>query len=210
MCTSFIFLRYRYQVRAGDHNLKKIEESEKRYIPERIHLHPNFNLRLFENDIALIKLIQPVELGKFVRTVCLPKKEEGDLAIPGKYGYVAGWGGTKPLKTGQTLSIADRFSRVLKHSAFTIQSDRLCSNRTRFPVNSTTTFCAGDGKGRNDPCQGDSGGAFVCEKRRDDGYRWVATGLLSWGEGCAQRNKFAYYTRLYPFTDWIKNAMDEN
>lgn len=151
-----------------------------------------------------------MELGKFVRAVCLPKKEGGDLAIPGKYGFVAGWGAAKPLQQGERPANADRFSTVLKHSAFTIQSDRLCSNRTRFPVNSTTSFCAGDGKGGNDNCHGDSGGAFVREGRKEDGYRWVAAGLVSWGQGCAQRNKFTYYTRLYPFIDWIKNTMDEN
>ena len=209
ICSCFIFLRYLYQVRAGDHTLKRTEISEQEYIPERIYLHPNHNHHLLENEIAPIKLIQPVELGPFVRSVCLPKKEEGDLAIPGKYGFVAGWGATKPLKTVQTLPNADRFSTVLKHSAFTIQSNPLCSNRTRFPVNSTS-FCAGNGKGGNDTCFGDSGGAFVREGKREDGYRWVATGLVSWREGCAQRNKFAYYTRLYPFIDWIKNTMDEN
>ena len=146
MYSSFIFLRYQYLVRAGDHNLETIEKYEQRYSPERIHLHPNYSHHLFENDIALVKLRQPKKLGPFVRTVCLPKKEEGDLAIPGKYGFVAGWGATKPLKTGQRPAHGDRCSTVLKHSAFNIQSDRLCSNRTWFPFNSTTSFCAGDGE----------------------------------------------------------------
>ena len=162
------------------------------------------------NDLALIKLIKPVHLGKFVRTVCLPTKDEGDLAIPTKYGIVAGWGSTKALKPREGPKKADRYSTVLQYSAFTIQSDRLCSNRSALPFNSTVSFCAGDGKGGNDTCMGDAGGAFVREGRRGDGYRWIATGLVSWGVGCAQKDKFTYYTRVYPFIDWIKKTMDEN
>ena len=162
------------------------------------------------NDLALIKLIEPVQLGKFVRTVCLPTKDEGDLAIPTKYGIVAGWGSTKALKPGERPEKADQYSTVLQYSAFTIQSDRLCSNRSVLPFNSTVSFCAGDGKGGNDTCMGDSGGAFVREGRRGDGYRWIATGLVSWGNGCAQKDQFTYYTRVYPFIDWIKKTMDEN
>ena len=54
---------------------------------------------MFVNDIALVKLKEHVELGKFVRTVCLPKKDEGDMATPAKYGYVSGWGGNTSLET---------------------------------------------------------------------------------------------------------------
>ena len=54
--------------------------------------HPEYNNYDYTNDIVLVKLKHPVELGDFVRTVCLPKKDEGDLATPGKYDYATGWG----------------------------------------------------------------------------------------------------------------------
>lgn len=82
-------------------------------------------------------------------------------------------------------------------------------NRAALPYNSTVTFCAGDGQGVKDTCTGDSGGAFVRESRGGDGYRWIAAGLVSWGEGCAQKNQYAYYTRVYPFIDWINKIMNE-
>ena len=74
--------------------------------------------------------------------------------------------------------------------------------------NSTVSFCVGDGKGGNDICH--DGGAFVREGKRGDKYRWNVTGLLSWGEGCAQENQYGYYTRVYPFIDWIKKVVAKN
>ena len=71
------------------------------------------------------------------------------------------------------------------------------------------TFRAGDGKGGSDTCQGDSGGAFVREIRRRRKLQWVVAGTVSWGEGCAQKDKYGYYTRVYPFIDWIKKTMEE-
>ena len=164
----------------------------------------------FKNDIALIKLEKEVKLGPFVRTLCLPEKEEGDLAIPTKYGFATGWGVTQALKPGERPEPQNRYSKRLQYSAYTIQSDELCANRSVIAINSTVAFCAGDGKGGNDTCQGDTGGAFVRQGKRGEDYRWVATGLVSWGLGCAQKNQYGYYTRVYPFTDWIKNIIKEN
>lgn len=142
--------------------------------------------------------------------MCLPEKDEGDLAIRNKHGIATGWGVTRALKLGENPERKD-FSKVLKHAFFKIQSDQLCGSSS-FPVNLTVTFCAGDGQGKSDSCKGDSGGAFVREAERgqDKRWAWVAVGLVSWGEGCAQKDRYGYYTRVYPFIDWIQKKMKEN
>lgn len=168
------------------------EESQLRIGAENIYIHPSFTRATYDNDIALIKLRTEVKLGKFVRAVCLPQKQEGDLAIPRKYGLVTGWGATKTLKIGQVLTDTYRYSNILQYSSFMIQQDQICQRSTSHRFNASVTFCAGDGKGGKDTCTGDSGGPFVREARRDDGYRWIATGLVSWGEGCAQKDKFTF------------------
>ena len=155
-----------------------------------------------------MQLRENVKLGPSVRTVCLPRKTES-LLKPGKFGIVAGWGATQVLKLGEVPLKRKANSKVLKHSAFTIQSDELC-NKTKFHFNPKVTFCAGDGKGGNDTCKGDSGGSFVREALRDGGYRWVSTGLVSWGEGCGLPNKYGYYTRVAPFVDWIEKTIKDN
>ena len=199
----------RYVVYAGVHRLTKKDVSGQRMRPERIIVHEQYNMSFYMNDIALVKLSQPVELGPFVRTVCLPENDEQDLAIPGKFGTVTGWGGTKPVKTGEIFK-RDDMSNVLKHSSLQIQNDQLCSMKAFLPINSTVTFCAGDGMGKSDTCAGDSGGSFVREAQRDDKrLAWVTVGIVSWGIGCAQKGQYGYYTRVYPFIDWIKQKMDE-
>ena len=199
----------RYLLKVGDHNLSKKEKSEQLMDLEKIYVHANYIHTRYVNDIALVKLKAGVKLGKFVRTVCLPQKQEGDVAVPLKYGIVAGWGSTKASKPGESPRGAERYANTLQYSVFPVQHDQLCANRSALPYNSTVTFCAGDGQGVKDTCSGDSGGAFVRESRRGDGYRWIATGLVSWGEGCAQKNQYAYYTRVYPFIDWINKIINE-
>ena len=190
--------------------MKRRERCEQDIYPERFFVHEDYVDRKFINDIALIKLREKVKLSPFARTLCLPEKDEGDLAIPMKYGFVTGWGVTQALKYSERPKPQSRYSTRLQYSAFTIQGDQQCANRSVIAFNSTVAFCAGDGKGGNDTCHGDSGGAFVREGKRGEDYRWVATGLVSWGLGCAQKNEYGYYTRVYPFTDWIKNTIKEN
>lgn len=141
--------------------------------------------------------------------MCLPEKDERDLAIPETNGIVAGWGLTTALKIGEKRG---ELSKVLHYSSLKIQNDHFCSNRSMpFSINSTVTFCAGDGQRRSGTCSGDGGGAFVREAQRGDDNRWawVATGIVSWGIGCAQKDEPGYYTRVYPFIDWIKETMEK-
>ncbi|XP_068692878.1 complement C1r subcomponent-like [Montipora foliosa] len=182
----------------GDHKLDTLENTQQEIFAKAVH-HPDFDFGTYENDIALVKLQKPVELGKFVRTVCLPSKNGGDLAIPGRYGYVTGWGYTR----------ATRPSNTLRYLSMPIQSNSLCRESTSYPYFSRAMFCAGDGKGKKGTCNGDGGGAFVREQRRGNGYRWVATGIDSWGEGCTRKFKYGYYTRVYSYVDWINKTMTE-
>ena len=63
-------------------------------------------------------------------------------------------------------------------------------------------ICAGLEEGGKDTCQGDSGGPLT--RRLDDTFN-VLTGITSWGEGCADPNRFGVYTRVSRFRDWIIN-----
>ena len=60
-------------------------KSQQDIFSEKIVPHNKYaKTKLYLNDIALIKLENKVELGRFVRTVCLPSKEKKDLALAEK------------------------------------------------------------------------------------------------------------------------------
>ncbi|XP_048587222.1 limulus clotting factor C-like isoform X2 [Nematostella vectensis] len=196
-----------YKLRLGDNHLQITDPTQQDILAKDIILHPNFiSLQTFYNDIALVKLRTRVKLGPSVRTICLPHKGEA-LLSPGKYGFVAGWGSTEKLDPGQLPRGHKKTSRVLRHTAFTVQPDRICRDSTSYHFNANITFCAGEGKGGNDTCRGDSGGSFVREVRREGKYRWVSAGIVSWGEGCGIKGKYGFYTRVESYLSWINSTI---
>jgi len=160
------------------------------------------------NDIALIKLRRDVKLNKFVQIVCLPKTGEGDLAKTKTYGIATCWEAIKSDEYGDIPPWSDRHSNRLQYSVYPIQSNPLCSNMSALPFNSTVSFCAEVRKAVDRSCHGDSGGVFIQSAKRGDSYRWVASGVVSCGEGCTHKDQLSFYTRVYPFIDWITNTVD--
>ena len=68
-------------------------------------------------------------------------------------------------------------------------------------------ICAGVPEGGIDACQGDSGGPLMVKHSTG---RYVLTGIVSWGIGCAKPNLPGIYTRTSNYIDWITSTMDSN
>ena len=68
----------------------------------------------------------------------------------------------------------------------------------------SSMFCAGylEG-GRPEPCNGCSGGGYVC---LENGVYQVR-GIISFGQGCGLPNKPTVYTNVSKFHDWILEKM---
>ncbi|XP_074621906.1 mannan-binding lectin serine protease 1-like [Acropora palmata] len=202
-----------YKVTIGDSHRSRNEMSQHTFIVTKIVMHPDYQDDLKVNDIALVKVSSQVTLGKFVRKVCLPKKMKSstyqDPVSPGRTGHVAGWGATQILKPGEqiTHNPGKVSSLELLSSQFQIQDIRRCQNTTDYWFNQSLSFCAGSAERGVGLCRGDSGGPFVMKVRHDGVMRWVAVGLVSWGEGCGIQGYYTFFTKLDPYVEWINQQI---
>ena len=90
-------------------------------------------------------------------------------------------------------------------------SEDYCFEKTHYFGLPTDELCAGvpdiDGNGLTeagtDSCLGDSGGPLICDV---DG-RYVLTGIVSWGSGCAEEGHPGVYGRVHSY---LRNRFDNN
>lgn len=198
-----------YKVALGDSHRNKTEKSQHAFLVNTIIMHPRYHDQFKENDIALVKLSSRVTLGRFVRKVCLPEKVNNSLhqhtLTPGSKGHVAGWGATQVLNPGEvdTRDPQKSSSLELLSAQFQIKDIERCRNSTDYHFNDSISFCAGSNKSGVGICKGDSGGPFVMNIMHGDVLKWVAVGLVSWGEGCGIYGRYTFYTKLAPYVEWI-------
>ncbi|KAM4847907.1 suppressor of tumorigenicity 14 protein [Urocitellus parryii] len=156
---------------------------------KRIITHPAFNDFTFDYDIALLELKKPAEYSSVVRPICLP--DTSHVFPVGKAIWVTGWGHTQEGGSG---------ALILQKGEIRIINQTTCEGLMPQQI-TPRMMCVGFLSGGVDACQGDSGGPLSSVE--EDG-RIFQAGVVSWGEGCAQRNKPGVYTRLPVFRDWIK------
>uniref|UniRef100_A0A8C9THJ0 Suppressor of tumorigenicity 14 protein homolog n=1 Tax=Scleropages formosus TaxID=113540 RepID=A0A8C9THJ0_SCLFO len=180
-----------WEVYLGLHDQTRKTDSkwtEKRNL-KNIICHPYYNSFTFDNDIALMELESPVTLNQYITPVCLPSVTHDFPA--GKAVWVTGWGATKEDGYG---------AAVLQKAEVRIINSTVCNQLMSNHITSQM-LCAGVLTGGVDACQGDSGGPL---SSLELGGRYFLAGVVSWGDGCARRNKPGIYTRVTRFRGWIK------
>ncbi|KAG8558462.1 hypothetical protein GDO81_017003, partial [Engystomops pustulosus] len=125
-----------YRVFVGKHNLLEEEEGSEAITPEKIIVHENWNSFFILNDIALIKLSQPVVRSKTVQPACLPS--DGALLANDFPCYVTGWG-----RLYTNGPIADNLQQAL----LPVVDHATCSKSDwwGFQVRQTMVCAGGDG-----------------------------------------------------------------
>ena len=82
-----------YAVVVAQHNRRVFEGIEIVYHVDEVINHENYNPSTTNNDIALLKLTNPIRWNQHTVPICLPKVD----AKVGKTCYTTGWGNTKGL-----------------------------------------------------------------------------------------------------------------
>lgn len=157
----------------------------------QVIIHPNFNRANLDNDIALLKLDQPLNIEKarvLARSLNNPVTQWDNKPFV----WVAGWGVTKE----GSYKISDDLLKVKLPFVKWDQCKRVYGNDL-----TKNMICAGYDKGGYDSCQGDSGGPLMVYFNR----HVYLVGIVSWGHGCARPKKYGVYTNLYNYIDWIQS-----
>ncbi|XP_067672660.1 chymotrypsinogen 2-like [Haliotis asinina] len=166
----------------------------------RLYKHPGYKGGFdFTDDIALIKLDQPVDFSDVISPLCLPDASvDADVEIKsGTECVVTGWG-----VLGTEGPLGSDVPHVLQQGLVPLISERDCRNFPGFARAITRgMMCAGYTEGGVDTCFGDSGGPLQCQV----GHNWYLAGVTSHGinDTCADPEKPGIYTNILRYTDWI-------
>lgn len=171
----------------GLHSQRKIGSTVVRRNLKQVISHPNYNAFTFDNDIALMELDSPVPYSDYIRPICLPAMQH-DFPT-GSTVWITGWGATR--EGGFAATVLQKAQvRIINHK---VCGDLMGQITSRM-------LCAGVLSGGVDACQGDSGGPLSSPS----GSRMFLAGVVSWGDGCARRNKPGIYTTVTKFRGWLK------
>ncbi|XP_022061017.1 plasminogen activator, urokinase a [Acanthochromis polyacanthus] len=169
-------------------------EKEQQFIVEKLIIHQNYNDTSYNSDIALVKIKSRkggcAVRSSTVRTVCIPPLH---TQLPAGFTCsIAGF--------GKESFESFQFSQYLKQADVKLLSSAECSSELQYRNRITENmFCAGSPDWSTDACKGDSGGPLVCEASG----RMFLFGVVSWGEGCAWKNRPGVYTRVTNYNKWI-------
>ncbi|KAE8604440.1 hypothetical protein XENTR_v10014714 [Xenopus tropicalis] len=185
-----------HHVTIGDYDTYRRDMDEQKIAVLQVFSHPNYLAEFYDHDIALLFLRSPAMFGEYSRPICLPNPGLGKmLTQEGQTGQVSGWGATRQFGP---------YTRFLLKVRLPIVSQETCMASTE-NILTGNMFCAGYKEGVKDACSGDSGGPFAVLFHDT----WFLVGVVSWGDGCAEKGKYGVYTRVANYMPWIKETIVE-
>ncbi|KAL7877617.1 hypothetical protein SRHO_G00042600 [Serrasalmus rhombeus] len=177
-----------FQMVLGAHSLSQPEDTKQTFSIAAFFTHPGFKSKTYDNDIALIKLSQPVRETAAVKPVKFQKAGGTDLST-GDNVDTAGWGAN---------NLGERLDK-LQEVTVPVVARYICSRGSSYGAAFTDNMvCAA--KARMDTCDGDSGGPLL--------YKGIAVGITSnGGKSCGNSKKPGLYTVISRYDAWITQTM---
>ncbi|XP_053687197.1 chymotrypsin-1-like [Sabethes cyaneus] len=157
----------------------------------QIVVHPEYDDKnSWINDIALVKLKEPLALSDLVRPVKLPPVCY-EVTGPDLNLVVLGWGVTR----------RGVLSEVLQKLIYLVVPNHDCfEQHNRFPIY-RTQICAADPHYRRSECNGDSGGPLM--------YQGMQVGIVSWSEKpCTEARFPGVFTKVSHYIKFIYTHTD--
>ena len=204
-----------------------------------IFRHEDYNPAILDNDIALLKLAEPIQQTS--GPVGAIKVIGQNQPTPEGPAVVVGWGfmeqdkmpidlmetdiGIVPNAACNKGMAAQTRREVGSYLLSVGQANRIPMEKLEEAYEiiianlgnslNDNMICAGVAAGGRDSCYGDSGGPLMV--RQGDGS-WLQVGVVSWGrpvfgntkQRCGHPELYAVYTRLSNYFDWIANKLNTN
>lgn len=176
----------------GLHNQDDRSDTEV-FSVEDVIVHPKYNNQDLEFDIALIKMsghskLVPVQMND---------KELNVTPVSKLHAWVSGWG----MKHQNDFQIP----KVLQKVELPLVSQEECNKPASYDGSiKDSMLCAGFKQGGKDSCQCDSGGPLFLRSENND---FKLIGIVSFGEGCAQPEKYGVYTKVNYFYEWVQQQI---
>ncbi|XP_028015186.2 serine protease 52-like [Eptesicus fuscus] len=149
---------------------------------DKLITHRLFDSVLLHNDIALLLLKDPFNFNSTGFPICLT--EINEIHEWRKCRFAISHGGVRE-------KLQKVHMELIEWSA--------CSET--LPMITWDMLCARSAKDWKDACQGDGGGALVCQKK--DRSPWYQLGIVSWSVNCDQKNMIGVYTKVSSYLLWM-------
>ena len=171
--------------------------------------HPNYDpAQNYINDIALLKLVRPVNIGATINLLCLPDADEENEGRRDP-SVVIGWGLTENGTFSDILQELDLEDIPIDECTDEYRQSFIKRNFSRAQAStfniSNSQICAKGPSFGKDSCRGDSGGPLMSTNSNG---QWVINGVVSFGNMKCDSEVPGVYTRVSKYLQWIDSIIN--
>lgn len=182
-------------VRLGEHSIRSEDDGQVDMTVESTVVHPEYRASTAYNDIALIKLSEPVSFTHVAQPVCLWTEHDLNTTV-----ITAGFG-LYDILEGDVIDLS-------RKEPLDVLNTQLCeeqyANLAKFPRGIIDSqLCLGGDKRKADVCLTDSGAPVQVQTTPTTSCTYHVVGIVS-TLVCDAVESPSVYTRVTDFVDWIE------